>query len=59
MAKIDPVSKALANAPLEDEPISEAEEQAVRESKEWFARNPGISNEEILKELTSRKNLPK
>jgi hypothetical protein len=59
MAKIDPVSKAIANAPLDDEPISEAEEQAVRESKEWFAHNQGISNEEILKELTSRKNLPK
>jgi hypothetical protein len=59
MAKIDPVSKALANAPLEDEPISEAEEQAVRESKEWFARNPGISNDEILEELTVRKKTGK
>ena len=33
---LDPVSRALANAPLEDEDISDEEEQAAAESREWF-----------------------
>jgi len=49
-AMLDPVSRAIANAPLDDEPESEQERQAVAESKTWFERNggQGISHEEVL-----------
>jgi hypothetical protein len=49
-AMLDPVSRAIANAPLDDEPESEQERQAVAESKTWFERRggQGISHEEVL-----------
>jgi hypothetical protein len=43
----DMVSRALANAPLEDEEISEEENQAVARSKEWFKNNQGTSLEDV------------
>ena len=48
---LDPVSRALANAPLEDEEISEEEEQAVAEAREWLKHNPGIPFEQVVAEL--------
>ena len=48
---VDPVSRALANAPLEDEEISEEEERAVAESREWLKHNPGIPFEQVVAEL--------
>jgi hypothetical protein len=45
------VSPALANAPIEDERISEEEERAVAESKEWLKHNEGIPFEEVLAEF--------
>ncbi len=47
----DPVSRALANAPAEDEEISEEEEQSVARSKEWFKNNQGTSLEDVAAEL--------
>jgi predicted transcriptional regulator len=47
----DTVSRALANAPLEDEEISEEENQAVARSKEWFKNNQGTSFEDVVAEL--------
>jgi hypothetical protein len=47
----DPVSRALANAPLEDEEISEEEKQAVARSREWFKNNQGTSFEDVVAEL--------
>jgi hypothetical protein len=47
----DPVSRALANAPAEDEEISEEEEQSVARSKEWFKNNQGTSLEDMAAEL--------
>ena len=47
----DPVSRALANAPLEDEEISEEEKQAVARSREWFKNNQGTSFEDVAAEL--------
>ncbi|MGA3371428.1 MAG: hypothetical protein ABSC48_06655 [Terracidiphilus sp.] len=47
----DPVAVSLANAPDEDEEISEEETLAVRASKEWLKHNKGIPNEEILSEF--------
>ena len=47
----NPVSRALANAPLEDEEISEEEKQAVARSREWFKNNQGTSFEDVVAEL--------
>lgn len=48
---LDPVSRALANAPLEDEEISEEEERAVAEAREWLKHNKPIPHEQVLAEL--------
>ena len=50
---IDPVERAIANAPFEDEEISEEETRAVAASKAWLAEHPGegIPHEEILREF--------
>jgi hypothetical protein len=50
-AMLDPVSRALANAPIDDEPVTEEEEIAVAESREWFKHNPGIPFEQVVAEL--------
>jgi len=49
-ALLDPVSRAIANAPIDDEPESEAERQAVAESKAWLKQRggQGIPHEEVL-----------
>jgi hypothetical protein len=44
---LDPVSRALANAPIEDEEISEEEERAVAEAREQLKHNPGIPFEQV------------
>ena len=47
----DPVSRAIANAPNDDEPVGEEERRAVEESKAWFKEHPeGISFEEVVAE---------
>jgi len=48
-AMLDPVSRAIANAPLDDEPETEQERQAVAESKTWFEQRQGrgIPQEEV------------
>jgi hypothetical protein len=48
---VDPVAAALRNAPLEDEEISEEEEQAVAEAREWLKHNKPIPHEEVLAEF--------
>ncbi len=51
-AMLDPVSHAIASAPLDDEPELEHERQAVAEAKEWFKSNPqGIPFEEVLSDF--------
>jgi hypothetical protein len=50
---LDPVDRAIANAPFEDEEIGEEETRAVAASKAWLAEHPGegISHEELLAEF--------
>lgn len=48
---LDPVSRSLATAPVDDEPLTKEEEQALNASKEWFKHNQGIPHEEILAEF--------
>ena len=45
---IDPVELAQMNAPLEDEEISEEEELAAAESKEWLKHTAPIPMSEVL-----------
>ncbi len=47
----DPVARAIANAPIEDEQISEEEIRTVEASREWLKTHKGIPNEEVLAEF--------
>jgi hypothetical protein len=50
---VDPVAAALRNAPLEDEEISEEEERAVAEAREWLSKNggKGVPHAEAMRRL--------
>lgn len=48
---LDPVARAIANAPIDDEPVTEEEEKALAESREWLKHNKGIPHEQVLAEL--------
>lgn len=48
---LDPVARALANAPDEDEEISAEEEQALVGAREWFKHNPGIPFKQVVAQL--------
>ena len=50
-AMLDPGSRALANAPIDDEPITEEEERAVAEARQSLKRNGGIPFEQAIAEL--------
>src|SRR5580692_4773392 len=39
---LDPLSRKLANAPLDDEPFTEEDRQAVAEADEWLKHNKPI-----------------
>ena len=51
---VDPVSRAIANAPFDDEPETENERRAVAASKAWMHEHAdqGIPYEEILREVS-------
>jgi hypothetical protein len=50
---VDPVTAALRSAPIDDEPESEEERQAVTEARDWLKRNSGkgIPHEEAMRKL--------
>ena len=48
---LDPVSRAIANAPVDDEPETEQERQAVAEATEWLQHNQPIPFEEVLSDF--------
>jgi hypothetical protein len=50
-ALLDPVSRAIANAPLDDEKLTAADEKALEEAREWSKHNKGIPHEQVLAEL--------
>ena len=52
-AMLDPVEIALANAPIDDEPVSEEEAREIAAAKEWLVAHPGegIPHEQVLAEL--------
>jgi hypothetical protein len=49
-AMLDPVSRAISDAPVDDESETDQERRAVAESKDWFERRngQGISHEDVL-----------
>ena len=53
---VDPVSRSLANAPYDDEPVREEEARDIIESRAACARGEIVSNDEVLAEfgLTAR-----
>jgi hypothetical protein len=50
-AMLDPVSRAVANAPVDDEPLTGEEEKALDEAREWRKHNQAIPHEQVLAEL--------
>jgi hypothetical protein len=48
---LDPVEIALANAPIDDEPLTVEEIKALDASREWLKHNEGIPHEQVLAEL--------
>jgi hypothetical protein len=46
-----PVSYSLANAPVDDEPFTEEDRQAVAEAEEWLRHNEPIPHEQVLAEF--------
>jgi hypothetical protein len=50
-AMLDPVSRAIANAPFDDEPVTAEEEKALAEGREWLKHNKAIPHEQVLAEL--------
>ncbi|HVO98716.1 MAG TPA: hypothetical protein VMT15_11650 [Bryobacteraceae bacterium] len=45
---VDPVSRKLAEAPIDDEPLTEGDRVALAESDEWLKNNKPIPLEEVL-----------
>ena len=50
-ALLDPVSRAIANAPVDDEPLTAEDEQALAEAEDWLKHNQGIPHKRVLAEL--------
>ena len=48
---LDPLSRALANAPYDDEPVSEEEAREITASRASLARGEGIPHEDVLAEF--------
>ena len=50
-AILDPVSRAIAEAPDDDEPVTEEDRRRFREGQARFAERQGIPMEEVLSEF--------
>jgi hypothetical protein len=50
-AMLDPVSVALANAPIDDEPVGDEEARDIAEARVAYTRGEVVSNEEVLAEF--------
>jgi hypothetical protein len=48
---LDPVARAIANAPVDDEPLTAADNKALDEAREWSKHNKSTPQEEFLAEL--------
>lgn len=50
-AMLDPVSLAIANAPVEEEELTPETAAALDQAREWMKHNQGIPHEQVLAEL--------
>ncbi len=50
-AMLDPVSLAIAQAPIDEEDLSVEGKKALGEAQEWSKHNRGIPHEQVLEEL--------
>jgi hypothetical protein len=50
-AILDPVYRAIASAPVDDERLSPEGEEALNQAREWAKHNAGIPHEQFLAEL--------
>ncbi|HKI10505.1 MAG TPA: hypothetical protein VKA02_00220 [Candidatus Acidoferrum sp.] len=50
-AMLDPVSRSLANAPLDDEPVSEEEAREIAAARASLDRGEGIPHKQVLAEF--------
>ena len=48
---LDPVSRAIANAPADDEALSAEDVQALGEAREWLRHNQPIPHVQVLADL--------
>jgi hypothetical protein len=48
---LDPVARAVANAPVDEEILTPQAEQALSEAAEWSKRNRGVPHEVVVAEL--------
>ena len=48
---LDPFDLALANAEIDDEPVTEEERRDIEASREWFKHNEGTPFEKVVAEL--------
>jgi hypothetical protein len=48
---LDSLSRKLALAPIDDEPFTDEDRQAVAEADEWLKHNQPIPHEEVLAEF--------
>ncbi len=48
---LDPVDRAIANAPIDDEPTSQDEARDIIEARAAYERGEIVSNEEVLAEF--------
>jgi hypothetical protein len=48
---LDPVARSLANAPYDDEPVSDEEARDIAEARAAYARGEVVSNDEVLAEF--------
>ena len=53
---VDPVARALANAPPDDEPVTDDDRRRVHEGQAWFAARDGkgVPMEEVLAEFGAK-----
>jgi Arc/MetJ-type ribon-helix-helix transcriptional regulator len=52
---LDPVARAIAKPPIDDGPVTEEEERAVAESREWLKHNKGIRTSKCWLKWGSRR----
>ena len=50
-AMLDPVARAIAQAPVDDEPLTAEEQKALTEAREWLKNHQPIPHEQVLADL--------